>query len=98
MTLATQPETHGTETYDLSTAPWALTDSQTGQSWPARVPGSVHSDLLTAAAIPDPFYGENEAALAWIGERDWTYSCEFTLPRSFVGRRRQVLRFEGLDT
>ena len=36
-------------------------DLRTEDGWvPARVPGTVHQDLLAAGRIPDPFYGENE--------------------------------------
>ena len=34
---------------------------------PATVPGSVHTDLLAAGCIPDPYLDDNERLLAWIG-------------------------------
>ncbi|MCZ9345806.1 hypothetical protein NGM37_49550, partial [Streptomyces sp. TRM76130] len=40
---------------------------------PATVPGCVHTDLLAAGLIPDPFLGRNEAEVAWVGRREWTY-------------------------
>ncbi len=40
----------------------------------AVVPGCVHTDLLAAGLIPDPFLDDNESALAWIGLVDWTYA------------------------
>jgi len=44
---------------------------------PARVPGVVHVDLLAAGLIADPYLDENEAAAAWVGRTDWTYSTTF---------------------
>ena len=43
--------------------------SQVGKNeWlPAKVPGTVHTDLLENGEIPDPFYGTNEKGLQWIG-------------------------------
>ena len=37
------------------------------QGVPATVPGSVHTDLLAAGLIPDPYLDDHEALLAWIG-------------------------------
>ena len=36
-------------------------------SIPASVPGSIHTDLMAAGLIPDPFLDDNERLLAWIG-------------------------------
>jgi beta-mannosidase len=63
---------------------------------PATVPGEVHHDLLTAGLIPDPFDGDNEAALAWIGRTDWGYEARFTWAPD--GEARQDLVADGLDT
>ncbi|MFG2104179.1 glycoside hydrolase family 2 protein [Micromonospora echinaurantiaca] len=48
-----------------------------GRSVPATVPGCVHTDLLAAGLIPDPFLDDNERALAWIGRTDWVYETTF---------------------
>jgi hypothetical protein len=47
---------------------------------PARVPGCVHTDLLTAGLIPDPFLGTNEHDVAWVGDRAWTYTTRSVPP------------------
>jgi beta-mannosidase len=44
---------------------------------PATVPGCVHTDLLAADLIPDPYLDRNELDVAWIGRADWRYSCTF---------------------
>ncbi|MBC9727106.1 glycoside hydrolase family 2 protein [Streptomyces sp. TRM68367] len=62
---------------------------------PAAMPGCVHTDLLAAGLIPDPFLGQNETEVAWVGRREWTYERELG-PAS---RHEQTdLVFEGLDT
>lgn len=63
---------------------------------PARVPGCVHTDLLGAGLIDDPFLGDNEAAQRWIGQSDWIYETEFSWRPN--GAERHDLVFEGLDT
>ncbi|MDT0401751.1 MULTISPECIES: glycoside hydrolase family 2 protein [Streptomyces] len=68
----------------------------TGDALPASVPGCVHTDLLTAGLIPDPFLGRAEAEVAWVGRRDWTYETE--LRPGPGGHERTELVFDGLDT
>ncbi|MEU4482269.1 glycoside hydrolase family 2 protein [Micromonospora sp. NPDC023966] len=48
-----------------------------GQAVPATVPGCVHTDLLAAGLIPDPYLDDNEYRLGWIGRTDWVYETTF---------------------
>ncbi|UFU05470.1 glycoside hydrolase family 2 protein [Ruania halotolerans] len=64
---------------------------------PATVPGSVHTDLLDAGLIPDPYLGENESALTWMHRADWVYETSFAAEPLDVGDRAALV-FEGLDT
>ena len=63
---------------------------------PATVPGCVHTDLLAAGLIPDPYLDRNEQKVTWIGESDWEYRTTFSW--SPDGHHRHDLVFEGLDT
>jgi beta-mannosidase len=67
-----------------------------GISVAATVPGSVHTDLLAAELIPDPFLDDNERLLAWIGSTDWSYRTGFDW--SPDGHTHHDLVFAGLDT
>ena len=71
-------------------------DPVAGATVPAAVPGCVHTDLLAAGLIPDPYLDDNEALLAWIGLVDWTYRTSFDW--SPDGAARHDLVFDGLDT
>ncbi|MGC4896387.1 glycosyl hydrolase 2 galactose-binding domain-containing protein [Micromonospora sp. DT31] len=51
-----------------------------GRTAPATVSGCVHTDLLTAGLIPDPYLDDNENRLTWIGHADWTYRTSFDRP------------------
>ena len=51
-------------------------------AYPATVPGCVHTDLLAAGLIEDPYLDDNEQKVAWIGRTDWVYR-----PRSRRSRR-----------
>ncbi|TMR22163.1 glycoside hydrolase family 2 protein [Nonomuraea turkmeniaca] len=63
---------------------------------PATVPGCVHTDLLAAGHIPDPYLDDNEDGLAWIGRTAWRYETVFDW--SPTGHERTDLVCEGLDT
>jgi beta-mannosidase len=61
----------------------------------AAVPGSAHAALLAAGRIPDPFFGTNETAVRWVGERAWAWRLQFDVDELAP---HEDLVFEGLDT
>ena len=67
-----------------------------GRSVPATVPGCVHTDLLAAGLIEDPYLDDNENRLTWIGRSDWDYETVFTWHPDSHDRADLVC--EGLDT
>jgi len=76
-----------------------MADHPEARHWlPARIPGEVHTDLLAAKLIPDPFVGAPEAGLQWIGLADWEYRTTFDLDAKVLEHRHLDLVFEGLDT
>lgn len=64
----------------------------------ASVPGCIHTDLMNAGIIPDPYYRDNEKKLMWIGETDWEYTRSFNIDSSFLQKRNILLCCHGLDT
>ncbi len=64
---------------------------------PATVPGCVHTDLMAAGLIPDPYQGRNETRLGWIGRTRWSYTTAFDAA-ALAGAERVDLECEGLDT
>jgi beta-mannosidase len=64
---------------------------------PASVPGHVHTDLLAAGVIADPFASSHELGCEWIDSERWSYRTTFSFTPD-PARPRRVLRFEGLDT
>jgi len=77
---------------------WRVAQAGKRGTIPARVPGCVHTDLLAAGKIPDPFYRDNELKVQWVGEADWIYSRSFNAPAALLSHDRALLRCEGLDT
>jgi beta-mannosidase len=68
----------------------------------AEVPGCVHTDLIAAGVIPDPYLDGNEAALRWMYDVDWRYATVLdpgTVPLEPSGTGERIdLIFEGIDT
>ncbi|MEO6012803.1 MAG: glycoside hydrolase family 2 protein [Devosia sp.] len=48
------------------------------------LPGDVHSALLDAGEIPDPYFGINEQAVMWVHDTAWTMERRFTATREDV--------------
>ena len=71
-------------------------------TYPAEVPGCVHTDLMAAGVIPDPYLDGNEAELRWMHDIDWRYSTvldprTIALEASASGERVDLV-FDGIDT
>ncbi|MBQ9583864.1 MAG: glycoside hydrolase family 2 protein [Bacteroidales bacterium] len=61
------------------------------------VPGDVHSALLEAGLIKDPYYAFNELDNLWVGREDWVFSRTFVLDASFLAHEAVYLRAEDVD-
>lgn len=64
----------------------------------AKVPGTVHQDLLNHNRIPNPFYGMNEQDVQWVENEDWMYRTSFVVDEHQLSRDAAVLEMDGLDT
>jgi beta-mannosidase len=64
---------------------------------PATVPGCVHTDLLRARLIPDPYLDVKEALVQWVGLADWRYERTFPAFKAQSAERTDLV-FRGLDT
>ncbi|NOX38874.1 MAG: glycoside hydrolase family 2 protein [Calditrichaeota bacterium] len=66
---------------------------------PAQVPGTIHTDLLAAGIIPDPFVNRNEVAVQWVHDQRWRYVKTFQVDPQWLNPQHPIfLVFEGLDT
>lgn len=61
----------------------------------ATVPGTVHTDLIAAGLLADPYLDLNEIRQDWVGRQDWLYQTEFESPAP--GQKVELV-CEGLDT
>lgn len=82
---------------------WTVTDATGAYSVSAQFPGDIHTALLDAGIIPDPFVGRNEIDVQWVGRRGWNASRTFIIPSdeldaSNAAGRRSILEFDAVDT
>ena len=77
---------------------WQFAKAGDTLTYAAKVPGSIHTDLLANNLIEDPFYRNNELKLHWIENESWEYFTTINISKELNLRQRIILRFEGLDT
>jgi len=77
---------------------WQFRQVGTGDWLPATVPGGVHTDLMAAKRIPDPFVADNELKVRWVAEADWEYRTSFTVSPELRKQAQIWLVCDGLDT
>lgn len=85
------------QTYVLDKG-WEFSQAGSNEWMSARVPGTVHQDLLDHGRLPDPFYGMNEQKVQWVEKEDWLYRTVFTVTADLLKSDAAWLTFEGLDT
>jgi hypothetical protein len=60
------------------------------------LPGDVHTALLEAGEIPDPYFGNNEKAVMWVNETPWTVERRFDAQEADIDGYL-TLTLEGVD-
>ena len=63
---------------DLSGS-WEIKSADGKHKAPYAVPGDVHSSLIAAGIIPDPYIGRNEYDVRWVAEQDWIATRRFSV-------------------
>ncbi|GAA0365049.1 glycoside hydrolase family 2 TIM barrel-domain containing protein [Alkalibacterium iburiense] len=83
-------------TYPLTQ--WVFKEAEKKEWLKAKVPGTVHTDLLFHDLIPHPYEGTNEKYLQWIDKKDWEYQTVITITNDMLLDEKIELVFDGLDT
>lgn len=63
-----------------------------------QIPGDVHSALLQAGKIKDPYWGKNEIDLQYLNREDWVFSRLFQLEEAFIQSPSVCINFDSIDT
>jgi len=64
---------------------------------PFALPGDVHTALLDAGVIDDPYFGDNELAVDWVDQQAWRLSRTFTVETGDGDASHATLVLEGVD-
>jgi beta-mannosidase len=83
---------------EVSSENWQFKNSKDKNWLPAKVPGTVHLDLMNNKLIPDPFKDENEKQVQWVENEDWDYQTSFEISFKEFDYDNIDLVFNGLDT
>lgn len=82
----------------LNNVKWVFRNVKDKTWHPAKVPGTVHTDLLNNHLIPDPYFRDNEKSLQWIDTAEWEYQCNIDITKQEFSKDHIELNFKGLDT
>ncbi|KUJ56588.1 beta-mannosidase [Chryseobacterium aquaticum] len=83
---------------NLSSEKWQFKNAKDEKWLTARIPGTVHLDLMNNNIIPDPFKDENEQKVQWIENENWDYQTIFKISSKELENQNIELVFDGLDT
>lgn len=70
------PASSGYSELDLA-GQFQLTSPKAKLKAPINLPGDVHTALLDAGEIPDPYFGQNEVDVMWVNKTPWTVERKF---------------------
>jgi beta-mannosidase len=76
---------------------WTITDNQS-YSVQGRIPGTIHTILLAANQIPEPYWGYNDINLRHLIYTSWTFRKIFSLIDDFLASTQFTLHFDQIDT
>nr|WP_234698885.1 glycoside hydrolase family 2 protein [Poriferisphaera corsica] len=62
------------------------------------LPGDLHSALLEAGEIKDPYFGLAENEAQWIGKRAWFFERKFKVEKDLFNRQSVYLNIDWVDT
>ena len=75
---------------------FALTSPTKKLKTAITLPGDVHTALLDAGEIPDPYFGNNEKAVMWVNETAWNLERKFTATKADIDGYL-TLTLDGVD-
>lgn len=65
---------------------------------PIAIPGDILSALLASGEVPDPYKGQSELHLQWIGRKDWLLEYCFDLDAQQLSSELLCIELEAIDT
>jgi beta-mannosidase len=84
---------------DLIGNDWTI-DNHVNYTAQGSVPGTIHTILLAANKIPDPYIGTNDVDLRFLVTSNWTWTFtkNFSLPPDFLASNNISIHLEQIDS
>jgi beta-mannosidase len=76
---------------------WEINNNQS-YSARGKIPGTIHTILLAANLIPEPYLGYNDVNLRSLVYSSWTFKKSFSLTEDFLKSTQFALHFDQIDT
>jgi beta-mannosidase len=76
---------------------WSITDNRSYFAH-GQIPGTIHTILLAANQIPEPYWGYNDVNLRYLIYTSWTFRKNFSLTNDFLTFTQFILHFDQIDT
>ncbi|KAH9491152.1 hypothetical protein DERF_015884 [Dermatophagoides farinae] len=78
---------------------WNVFDAnKRSNSLPAKVPGTIYSDLVNAGILDELYNDFNDVKYRWVSYANWTYVKSFDFPKQLLTYDQIYLTCHGLDT
>jgi beta-mannosidase len=81
----------------LTGSDWLVSNSQTLQAT-GTVPGTIHTILLSAKLIDEPYWGFGDTTMRYLVYQSWTFTKKFSLQADFLNSTQFMLHFDQIDT
>jgi len=76
---------------------WLISNGQTLQAT-GTVPGTVHTILLSAKMIDDPYWSFGDTTMRYLVYESWTFTKNFSLQADFLNSTQFTLHLDQIDT
>jgi beta-mannosidase len=76
---------------------WTIQNNQS-YSVQGQIPGTIHTILLAAKQITEPFWSYNDVNLRYLVYTPWTFTKNFSLTNEFLAFTQFTLHFDQIDT
>jgi beta-mannosidase len=76
---------------------WSVSNGQTLQAT-GTVPGTIHTILLSAKLIDEPYWGLGDTTLRYLVNQSWTFTKKFSLSTDFLNLTQFMIHFDQIDT
>jgi len=76
---------------------WSISNCQSLHAT-GPIPETIHTILLSAKLIDEPYWGYDDTTLRYLVNQSWTFTKTFSLQADFLNLTQFMLHFDQIDT